>query len=761
MIFCAVVGGMPESLFLAISFGCAFVLFRILAVREYRTHSFGRLAKFGVALILGFGLSALLLVPFAELAQVALDSHQLANTHGLKAGLIADNDWRRTVLYLLPMLFGPVSMWGYWGIMPCLLAAVAVLRSLFPNDSLYSKSCRRLTGFFSVSLALLLLKRLGSPIINWVGALPISDVVLFLKYEEPLMAVCVAMLAGIGLSLLTEQRVRPYVFPLAVFIVAAVTLALAACSLPPVLGAGSFIFYGVLAAGMAVVLAAVTWVALTMRASLVRWRMPGLLALLTAELFANFILPSFYLLNNLPSQASNPYLGASYINFIQEKDRDYSRIFGRNGFLYPNWSGAFELADVRSLDAMEYRPYFTFIRNFLLKPEDKEREHGDLADRFTGGGEVGYNYNFATDAEQRFLVLSSIKYLISPSEYDVPDSVVKDIVAQHQEEKIWGFGEGQFPIGNGHEANGVFEHPPSTRIAYKTTINPTRPIFTGILSIKEAAQSRTDGAGFTLEIEGSDEIQPLFHVTLNPRDVPADRAGHAFRVDLSKFAGQDIKLLFSTDPGPSGNNAFDWAGWARLQFVSEDTTSAANASPFKPIYDGEVFIYEVAGVLPRAALYSAAEVLPDDQVLARLKASDFDPKQKVIISRESISPDDETATSSFSAAPGSPVHAAAITAYQPEHVQIEAETDAPALLMLNDTDYPGWQATVNGTRVPIMQADYLFRGVMVPAGKSTVEFDYEPRSFRLGAEISAVSLFGVIALPLAFRRRNQNPKVGG
>jgi membrane protein YfhO len=363
--------------------------------------------------------------------------------------------------------------------------------------------------------------------------------------------------------------------------------------------------------------------------------------------------------------------------------------------------------------------------------------------------------------EQRFLILSSIKYLISPTEYDVSDSVVKDIVAQHQEEKIWGFGEDQFPIGNGHEANGVFEHPPSARIAYKTTIDPIRPIFAGILSIKDAAQSRSDGAGFTLEIEDSGEIQPLFHVNLNPRDVPADRAGHPFRVDLSKFAGQDVKLLFSTDPGPSGNNAFDWAGWTRLQFEPEDIASTVKASPFKPIYDREVFIYEIAGVLPRAALYSAAEVVPDDQVLARLKAPDFDPQQKVIISRESISPDDETAISSFSAAPGSPVHAAEITVYQPEHVQIEAETDAPALLMLNDTDYPGWQATVNGTRVPIMQADYLFRGVMVPTGKSTVEFDYEPRSFRLGAEISAASLFGVIALPLVFLRRNQNPKVNG
>src|SRR2546429_9409056 len=63
------------------------------------------------------------------------------------------------------------------------------------------------TGFFAAMLVLMLLKRFGSVLINWVGYLPVSDLVLYPKYLEPLIAFCVAMLAGLGFAALVEQRV--------------------------------------------------------------------------------------------------------------------------------------------------------------------------------------------------------------------------------------------------------------------------------------------------------------------------------------------------------------------------------------------------------------------------------------------------------------------------------------------------------------------------------------------------------------------------
>ena len=73
--------------------------------------------------------------------------------------------------------------------------------------------------------------------------------------------------------------------------------------------------------------------------------------------------------------------------------------------------------------------------------------------------------------------------------------------------------------------------------------------------------------------------------------------------------------------------------------------------------------------------------------------------------------------------------------------------------MLTDTNYPGWRAYVNGRRTPVVAANYLFRGVVVPPGKNVVEFAYEPNSFRYGAAISLGSLIFMLGIVFRERRR--------
>ena len=296
--------------------------------------------------------------------------------------------------------------------------------------------------------------------------------------------------------------------------------------------------------------------------------------------------------------------------------------------LYPNWAGVFHLDDVRSLDALYYRRYIAFIRSFLLKSGDEKRRHGDLADRFTGGD---FPYTFESDQEKRFLALSSIKYLIGATEYGSSSKLTDEIIAQHQAEKLVGFGPASFPVGTGRPALGFMQHPPSERLTYRTVIDPQRPIFETIAAIAKDAQDKSDGAGFQLEIRSDGKTEKLFSTLLNPRDIPADRAGRPVRVDLSAYAGKEVELLFSTDAGPLGANAYDWAGWAKARFVPRG--EAPEPASFKEIYGQEVYIYEVPWVLPRAALFGAVEILPEAEVLARLKDPAFNPADKIISRR--------------------------------------------------------------------------------------------------------------------------------
>jgi Bacterial membrane protein YfhO len=77
-------------------------------------------------------------------------------------------------------------------------------------------------------------------------------------------------------------------------------------------------------------------------------------------------------------------------------------------------------------------------------------------------------------------------------------------------------------------------------------------------------------------------------------------------------------------------------------------------------------------------------------------------------------------------------------------VEVQTNTPTPALLVLSDVNYPGWQAWVDGQSAPIVQTNYVQRGVKVPAGEHTVRFEFHPLSFKLGVGISvAAVLYGI------------------
>jgi uncharacterized membrane protein YfhO len=77
-------------------------------------------------------------------------------------------------------------------------------------------------------------------------------------------------------------------------------------------------------------------------------------------------------------------------------------------------------------------------------------------------------------------------------------------------------------------------------------------------------------------------------------------------------------------------------------------------------------------------------------------------------------------------------------------VTVEVETPGPVLLRLADLWYPDWTARVDGKLTPILKADYLLRGVFVPAGRHRVEFRYESPAVMRGLLLSLLSLLVVL-----------------
>jgi hypothetical protein len=91
-----------------------------------------------------------------------------------------------------------------------------------------------------------------------------------------------------------------------------------------------------------------------------------------------------------------------------------------------------------------------------------------------------------------------------------------------------------------------------------------------------------------------------------------------------------------------------------------------------------------------------------------------------------------------------------------DRVVLEADVDRPGAMVISETWYPGWRATVNGQPAPVLKAFRAMRAVPVPAGKVRVEMTYRSRPFELGALVSLPAWLGLTAFGVtAFLRRTQ------
>ena len=148
--------------------------------------------------------------------------------------------------------------------------------------------------------------------------------------------------------------------------------------------------------------------------------------------------------------------------------------------------------------------------------------------------------------------------------------------------------------------------------------------------------------------------------------------------------------------------------------------------------DGQYALFDFAGALPRAKLYTDWQVSTNDNAtLERLASPGFDPARTVLVA----------APLPVSAAGGAKQAGAVdFVSYAPKRIVLRAKADAPSVLLLSDRFDPNWRALVDGKAQTLLRCNYIMRGVQLPAGEHQIEFRFTPPVSALYVSLMALGL---------------------
>jgi hypothetical protein len=135
---------------------------------------------------------------------------------------------------------------------------------------------------------------------------------------------------------------------------------------------------------------------------------------------------------------------------------------------------------------------------------------------------------------------------------------------------------------------------------------------------------------------------------------------------------------------------------------------------------------------------------------AYVTATDFDAVQKFLESSRSV--------------PHLPDQIKSIVD-QPNRSSSVVESDSVSLLILNEWFTSAWKVRVNGKRQPALRVNEWQTGVLLPAGKNLVEFEYRPTLFRILMALNRITfvlllffvIFAVVRKARTSSSKRQSP----
>jgi len=192
----------------------------------------------------------------------------------------------------------------------------------------------------------------------------------------------------------------------------------------------------------------------------------------------------------------------------------------------------------------------------------------------------------------------------------------------------------------------------------------------------------------------------------------------------------------------------DWFRPRTLQLagIGYHVGPTARADGSKQLFEGEggIKVWEYPDpVFPRTWLSSATLSYRNPEELGTLLQTDT-----LNLSQTTLT---QAAVPGLEACPAG---TAVILKHDPEQVQISAQANCKSLLILADSDDPGWSVTIDGQTAEKVTVFHALRGVVVPKGSHRVEWNYSPQGFGSGLAAAALGLIIVACCQLRSRGKS-------
>jgi hypothetical protein len=213
---------------------------------------------------------------------------------------------------------------------------------------------------------------------------------------------------------------------------------------------------------------------------------------------------------------------------------------------------------------------------------------------------------------------------------------------------------------------------------------------------------------------------------------------------IDRFTGEGVTVAQI-----EANPMFNLLG---VRYVLTDGSTPLPGNQFAPLGTADgITVYENEQADPRA--FVAPTIDPVGSGTAAVAALRTIPPANLLDQAVVEVPPGGPAIDLPSTAAASPARRAAIVSYAADRVEVRVSPGAAGLLVLTDSFFPGWTATVNGRAAPILATDVAFRGVVVGGGASDVVFTYDPGATPVGWVLALVALMALVVAALIRRVR--------